>query len=546
MDNSLFFKNKELCSDWHPMKNGDLTPEKVTFGTTQSVWWLCHSCQHVWQENVNRRFHGAPCPSCKQRKSEEMNSKYLFEMKEYAKEKGGVCLSNRYRNAHQKLEFECKEGHRFSVNPNKIRSYGAWCKKCWYKLSADKRRGSIEVMKSIAKQREGRCLSDTYLNARSHLKWECKKGHTWKATPDSIKNKNSWCPKCNSFVNEEKCRFILQSLTGKSFPKVRSILNNAYELDGYNHELMIGFEYHGKQHFQYNKWWHNSKDDFNKRVRDDERKMDLCQRMGIGLIVIPYYLETDIQKIVHIKDELSHHEVALSNSSIDMKAFQQNIQMLERYDSIARSKGGRCLSNIFQTSHTPLEWECDKGHKWFAEPTNIQIGKWCRRCYDEINSQKGIVRDITGYGIENSLKIKNPMLASEWHPTKNGILKPEQFLVSSEKEVWWLGKCGHEFKGKIRARHRKKSCRVCSGKIVVLENCLATKYPELAKEWNKQKNGNITPYDVTSGMRRKVWWKCLTCGYEWEDFLYNRVDVPSRKGRGCLNCKKTPLRFQED
>lgn len=41
----------------------------------------------------------------------------------------------------------------------------------------------------------------------------------WKARPYHIK-KGAWCPYCQCWdVNEEKCRFILESLTGTTFPK---------------------------------------------------------------------------------------------------------------------------------------------------------------------------------------------------------------------------------------------------------------------------------------------------------------------------------------
>ncbi|WP_423798172.1 zinc-ribbon domain-containing protein [Neobacillus sp. SAB-20_R2A] len=532
VNNCLAIKKGELCLEWHPIKNGELTPEKESYGSTQKVWWICQVCKHEWQENVNRRYHGSPCPICKKKKIEEVKTTCLNEMKDYANSKGGVCLSDKYINAHKKLIFECKEGHRFEINANKIRTYSTWCRKCTFKEIADSQRGTIEDMKVLAKEKEGKCLSDVYINAREKLLWECKKGHTWEATPDNVK-RGSWCPTCKIFINEEKCRFIVQNLTGKSFPKIRSIFNNAFELDGYNDELKIGFEYHGRQHYQFIKRWHKTVEDLNKRINDDELKIELCKVNGIRLIVIPYSLDTDIQKIKYIKNELTKHGVELVVKTVNMKNFRSNLQTLERYASIARSKGGKCLSEIYVSAHTPLEWECAKGHNWFATPTNIQQDKWCKQC---LNEQKGMIRD--GFDSERSLKFRNPELAAEWHPKKNEGLDPGDVLVSSHQKVWWIGKCGHEWKAKIRDRQVGGGCHVCSGKIKTLENCLATKYPALAKEWNTEKNGSLTPFEVTPGMRKKVWWKCLVYGHEWESYIYNRVDVPSRKGRGCPRCRR--------
>ncbi|MFJ7851150.1 zinc-ribbon domain-containing protein [Peribacillus sp. NPDC097206] len=67
-----------------------------------------------------------------------------------------------------------------------------------------------------------------------------------------------------------------------------------------------------------------------------------------------------------------------------------------------------------------------------------------------------------------------------------------------------------------------------------MENCLANKSPELAKQWNQNKNGNLTPKDVTTGSNKKVWWQCEQ-GHEWEAVINNR----QRKGKGgCPHCRK--------
>ncbi|MBQ7064572.1 MAG: zinc-ribbon domain-containing protein, partial [Firmicutes bacterium] len=38
----------------------------------------------------------------------------------------------------------------------------------------------------------------------------------------------------------------------------------------------------------------------------------------------------------------------------------------------------------------------------------------------------------------NDLKTINPALAAEWHPYKNGELKPEDVTAGSKAKVWWL------------------------------------------------------------------------------------------------------------
>ena len=55
-----------------------------------------------------------------------------------------------------------------------------------------------------------------------------------------------------------------------------------------------------------------------------------------------------------------------------------------------------------------------------------------------------------------------------------------------------------------------------------MENNLEIKCPELIKEWNYGKNGDLKPKDVTFGSERKVWWICSK-GHEWQAQVGNRV-----------------------
>ncbi len=54
---------------------------------------------------------------------------------------------------------------------------------------------TIMDMHNIAASRGGRCLSDSYKNAQSHLDWECGVGHRWRAVPAAIRA-GGWCPSC--------------------------------------------------------------------------------------------------------------------------------------------------------------------------------------------------------------------------------------------------------------------------------------------------------------------------------------------------------------
>lgn len=55
----------ELAVEWHPTKNGSLTPEHVTIRSSEKVWWSCRkNCLHEWQATISNRTAGNGCPIC--------------------------------------------------------------------------------------------------------------------------------------------------------------------------------------------------------------------------------------------------------------------------------------------------------------------------------------------------------------------------------------------------------------------------------------------------------------------------------------------------
>ena len=60
----------ELVKEWHPTKNGDLTPEDFTYGSGKKVWWLCPK-GHEWETKINKRTRKdkpTGCPNCSGKK----------------------------------------------------------------------------------------------------------------------------------------------------------------------------------------------------------------------------------------------------------------------------------------------------------------------------------------------------------------------------------------------------------------------------------------------------------------------------------------------
>lgn len=168
-------------------------------------------------------------------------------------------------------------------------------------------------------------------------------------------------------------------------------------------------------------------------------------------------------------------------------------------------------------SHKRVWWLCSKcGGEWEESVHNRTSVSSCKMCV-------------------SLLKLR-PDVAAQWHPTKNKVLTPRDVKINSNKKVWWLcEKCGESWLSQISNRTRQKGgCPYCLGKLVCNSNCLATLFPDIAKEWHPTKNGSLTPNDVTCGRGKKVWWVCSKCGNEWYSTINHRTS-----GTCCPLCSKS-------
>lgn len=125
----------------------------------------------------------------------------------------------------------------------------------------------------------------------------------------------------------------------------------------------------------------------------------------------------------------------------------------------------------------------------------------------------------------------NQELTKEWDYESNGDLPPQDVTVNSNKRVWWKCPKGHKWSATVNHRNQGSGCPYCSGRRAIeRETDLQTGNPELAKEWDYEANGDLTPREIVVGSVKKSWWKCSK-GHKWEETIANRIN-----GNGCPYC----------
>lgn len=168
-----------------------------------------------------------------------------------------------------------------------------------------------------------------------------------------------------------------------------------------------------------------------------------------------------------------------------------------------------------------LWWTCPEGHEYQSTISHRLNGCNCPYC-----SNRKILK---GY---NDLATTNPELYKEWNYEKNTI-SPYEIPAGTPKKIWWKCQvCGYEWQTSGDQRARTGSgCPRCSGMIATTGvNDLATLYPEIAREWDYERNKGVSPQEIKPYSNKKYWWKCIQ-RHEYEAPANHRIE-----GKGCPYC----------
>jgi hypothetical protein len=178
-----------------------MVTQRITSRT--KLKWRC-SNGHEWVSSYNNVRAGGWCHICAGNLR-----KTIVDCREIAREQGGECLSETYKNNQTPLRWRCAKGHEWSAVLGSVYNNGTWCPFC----NGGKK--TIVDCCKVAQKRGGKCLSRTYKNDSTKMKWQCSKGHKWEAIFNSLHN-GSWCPHCaGKHITIEDCKAIAKERGGK-------------------------------------------------------------------------------------------------------------------------------------------------------------------------------------------------------------------------------------------------------------------------------------------------------------------------------------------
>ena len=497
---SLAELNPDLAKEWHPTKNGSLTTFDVSPGSEEKVWWKCDKgIDHEWKSIIYNRKRGSGCPICSGHKVVLSNCLATLNP-ELAKEwhptkNDELTPFDVTEGTHRKVWWKCDKGHDHEwMSSVYHRSYGRGCPVC---------RGLKVVLSNCLATLNPELAKEWHPTKNDELTpfgvtdgtpkkvwWKCPKGddHEWKA---SIANRSQGndCSICSGrTVVLSNCLATLNPKLAKEWHPRKNPSITPFDVSEFSHKKV---------------WWKCDKGD------DHEWESAVSNRSkGKGCPICSGKTAVKSNCLATLNPELAKEWHPIKNGS------------LTPFD-------------VSEYSNIKVWWKCPKGddHEWISGVSQRSKGNGCPIC-----SGDKVV-------ISNCLATLNPILSKEWHPTKNGDFTPYNVTENYSKKIWWKCDKGddHEWLSTVNNRSQGKGCPICSNQKTVLSNCLETLNPELAKEWHPTKNDELTPFDVTEGTHRKVWWKCdKSDDHEWISAVRDRSN-----GNGCPFCTLTPQSRQE-
>jgi len=262
---------------------------------------------------------------------------------------------------------QCSSGHAWEPSIYNLAN-GHWCPHC-----AKNAPRNIGQMQELAASRSGQCLSAVY--STGDLTWKCAFDHTWTATANNVSKHKSWCPKCHINIGEELTRATFQEVFPEhNFERTQAVpWMEKLELDGYNEELQLAFEYQGVQHYKRVDYFQQTEEDFKSQQARDARKRQLCEANGCTLLEIPYTIKHgDVR--AHVRSLLAAlpqpRPIAESTES-DIEFYNRvrvknsgNTKQFKRATDIIAKKGGTCRSTTYLGYRGPLLVTCGKGHQF--------------------------------------------------------------------------------------------------------------------------------------------------------------------------------------
>ena len=270
------------------IKNGYTLVSKAYSRAAEKMESVCPNGHTWWVSAFTFIKIKGRCPLCK-----GVRRYTTEEISEILKKEGYRLVSENYRNAQQRLEVICPEGHETKITMNGFLSSGVRCLHC-----APNRPHTLYSIKEFVESHGYKLISSTYI-PQGKIDLLCPNNHLYRTSFYNFKGHNRRCPKCTKRGSSVAERALFAKIA-QCYPRARKerFYNDPtnkkryLELDIYVPELNRAIEYDGTYYhsFEYMRGAKSEKLWSDEAIKNYHGDKDL------------YFLSIGI-KILHIKEE---------------------------------------------------------------------------------------------------------------------------------------------------------------------------------------------------------------------------------------------------
>lgn len=165
-------------------------------------------------------------------------------------------------------------------------------------------------------------------------------------------------------------------------------------------------------------------------------------------------------------------------------------------------------STLPTTSAKMETWKCDKGHTFNKKVHEIVYDGSCPECNKN-----------------ESFGDKRPYLACNWDYKRNKDM-PEDVSIHLTASRWFICPVCHSSFSHAINTMKWSECPKCHRHTVQNGQSLRKVYPARAKQWDHNKNGDLTPDKVKFNSSQLYWWICNKCGHSYQSDIANNKACP--------------------
>ncbi len=484
--NDLETKAPHLAKEWNYAKNANLSPSDIFPCSNKKVWWICEN-GHEWEDTPNHRFsRNDGCPYCSGHKIEkgfnDLTKTHPLLAKEWDYKRNGILKPNDFsQGSGKKVWWQCHLGHEWQATISS-RSRGNGCPICKKEIATSypeqiiyyyiKRIFSDTINRYVDNKKE----LDIFIPSKKiGIEYDGMFYHDERKRDKEIEKDNYFLSKnilvirikekigiSQSYIKDNIIYYSPTNVYKNISQPIQLLVNKIFDFIGSERpQLQIDLEKDNESILQSFLSTLKENSIINNPILAKQWNYEKNGSLN------PQYFPINSGKKVWWKCENGHEwqAVIASRNSGHNCPYCSNQKILPGYNDLQSkfpelakewhpTKNGSLLPNSVPIgSNKKVWWICKNGHEWQANIQPRTKGVGCPYCSNQ--------KILPGY---NDLQSKLPELAKEWHPTKNGTLKPNMVSCGSGKKVWWLCKNGHEWQAIIRDRSKGNGCPYCSGR----------------------------------------------------------------------------------